>query len=104
MAFVISEVKRKRNARWGYFFNTYQFTLQQIILERLIQVLKLPFQMNTHTYSWIIFDKALNHLLRITLLRFLYPQVTKKLVYTIKVGTFQFILKYGLHLNQEGEC
>ena len=42
-------------------FNIYQFTLQQIILERLIQVLKLPFQMNTHTYSWIIFDKALNH-------------------------------------------
>ena len=104
MAFVLSEVKRKRNARWGYFFNTYQFTLQQIILERLIQVLKLPFQMNTHTYSWIIFDKALNHLLRITLLRFLYPQVTNKLVYTIKVGTFQFILKYGLHFNQEGEC
>ena len=53
------------------FFNNYQFTLQQIILERLIQVLKPPFKMNTHTYLWITFDKALNHLLRITLLRFL---------------------------------
>ena len=88
----------------NFFFNIYQFTLQQIILERLIQVLKLPFQMNTHTYSWIIFDKALNHLHRITLLRFLYPQVINKLIYTIKVEIFQFIPKYGLHLNQEGEC
>ena len=42
-----------------------------IILEKLIQGLKLPFQMNTQTYSLIIFVKALNHLHGITLIRFL---------------------------------
>ena len=39
-------------------FNT---TLQQIVLEKLTQGLKLPFKMNTPTYSEIMFEKALTY-------------------------------------------
>ena len=39
----------------------FNITLQQIILEKLIQGLNLPFKMNTPTYSEIMFGKALTY-------------------------------------------
>ena len=37
----------------------FNITLQQIILEKLIQGLNLPFKMNSPTYSEIMLGKAL---------------------------------------------
>ena len=39
----------------------FNITLQQIILEKLIQGLNLPFKMNTPTYSEIMLGKALTY-------------------------------------------
>ena len=39
----------------------FNITLQQIILEKLIQGLNLPFKMNTPTYSEIMFGEALTY-------------------------------------------
>ena len=39
----------------------FNITLQQIILEKLIQGLKLLFKMNTATYSEIMFGEALTY-------------------------------------------
>ena len=39
----------------------FNITLQQIILEKLIQGLNLPFKMNTPTYSEIMFSEALTY-------------------------------------------
>ena len=39
----------------------FNITLQQIILEKLIQGLNLPFKMNTPTYSEIMSGEALTY-------------------------------------------
>ena len=39
----------------------FNITLQQIILEKLIQGLNLPFKMNSPTYSEIMLGKALTY-------------------------------------------
>ena len=39
----------------------FNITLQQIILEKLIQGLNLPFRMNIPTYSEIMFGEALTY-------------------------------------------
>ena len=39
----------------------FNITLQQIILEKLIQGLNLPFKMNTPTYSEKMFGEALTY-------------------------------------------
>ena len=39
----------------------FNITLQQIILEKLIQGLNLPFKMNTPTYFEIMFGEALTY-------------------------------------------
>ena len=39
----------------------FKITLQQIILEKLIQGLNLPFRMNIPTYSEIMFGEALTY-------------------------------------------
>ena len=39
----------------------FNITLQQIILEKLIQGLNLPFKMNTPTHSEIMLGKALTY-------------------------------------------
>ena len=39
----------------------FNITLQQIILEKLIQGLNLPFKMNTPTYSEIMFGEVLTY-------------------------------------------